>query len=78
MIQEAMARSEIEASKIPEDTEEEKELLRQASMSNTDVVDEKDLLEEAVRKSLSEKVNEKAARVSLTDSSNDDPKKKKY
>ena len=83
LIQEAMARSEIEASKIPEDTEEEKELLRQAistSMANTDVVDEKDLLEEAVRKSLSEKVNEndliaEAARVSLTDSnsSNDDP-----
>ena len=83
LIQEAMARSEIEASKIPEDTEEEKELLRQAistSMANTDVVDETDLLEEAVRKSLSEKVNEndliaEAARVSLTDSnsSNDDP-----
>ena len=83
LIQEAMARSEIEASKIPEDTEEEKELLRQAistSMANTDVVDEKDLLEEAVRKSLSEKVNEndliaEATRVSLTDSnsSNDDP-----
>lgn len=83
LIQEAMARSEIEASKIPEDTEEEKELLRQAistSMANTDVVDEKDLLEEAVRKSLSEKVNEndliaEATRVSLTESnsSNDDP-----
>lgn len=82
LIQEAMARSEIEASKIPEDTEEEKELLRQAistSMANTDVVDEKDLLEEAVRKSLSEKVNEndliaEATRVSLTESnsSNDD------